>query len=308
MYRLTPIASAFAVAGMLACSTAEAVQRSFVASFGNDANVASLCTLASPCRSFTAAQGVTDANGEIIALDAAGYGAITITKSISIIANPGVYAGISASTGNAVTIATAGVNVTLRGLNINGVGATTGIRMTNGSRLTVENCVISNFSVRAVHITGAFDVRVIGTVVRDNGLGFWVEDGVSATITGSHFRGSGDSGVIVWSTGAAVTTQVAISDSVISDNGVSGLVTSLIPAGATTRTTVTRSTLSNNGVYGIYTGTNGGSAIVSISYSALSGNGTALNNASGTIRTQSNNTIENNGTATSGTITGFTGS
>jgi len=38
-----------------------------------------------------------DPGGEVIALDAAGYGAVTITKSVNIIANPGFYAGITAS-------------------------------------------------------------------------------------------------------------------------------------------------------------------------------------------------------------------
>jgi hypothetical protein len=47
---------------------AQAVQRSFVASFGSDANTATTCGFANPCRSFTAAQTVADAGGEIVAL------------------------------------------------------------------------------------------------------------------------------------------------------------------------------------------------------------------------------------------------
>jgi hypothetical protein len=60
---------------------------------------------------------VVDPGGEIVALDAAGYGAVTVDKSVSIIANPGVYAGITAS-GVAITIDTPSVNVLVRGLSI----------------------------------------------------------------------------------------------------------------------------------------------------------------------------------------------
>src|SRR5258705_13947862 len=138
--------SALAVVATIAALPAAAVQRTFVASSGNDANTATSCGFAAPCRGFTAALSVTDPNGEIVALDAAGYGAVTINKSVTITANPGFYAGISASSGNAVTIATPAVNMTLRGLNLNGIGANNGVLMTSGNRLSVENCVIANFT------------------------------------------------------------------------------------------------------------------------------------------------------------------
>ena len=57
---------------------------------------------------------MVDPGGEIVALDAAGYGAVNINKSVTIVANPGFYAGITASSGTAVTINTAAVNVTHR--------------------------------------------------------------------------------------------------------------------------------------------------------------------------------------------------
>jgi hypothetical protein len=57
-------------------------QRTFVASIGTD-NPA--CSITAPCRSFAAAITATSSNGEIIVLDSAGYGKVTITKSVSII-------------------------------------------------------------------------------------------------------------------------------------------------------------------------------------------------------------------------------
>ena len=132
-----------AVAATFISLQAQAVQRTHVsAAFGADSNTASNCSAAAPCRFFAAAMSVTDNNGEVIVLDSGGYGAVTITQSVALIAPTGVYAGISIFPGaDGVTIATAGVNVVLRGLTINGQGGNNGIFMTAGNRLTVENCV-----------------------------------------------------------------------------------------------------------------------------------------------------------------------
>ena len=72
-----------------------AAQRTFVASYGLTANTAFNCSLVAPCRSFNAAISVTDPGGEVVILDTAGYGPMTINKSIKIIGPSGVYGGIS---------------------------------------------------------------------------------------------------------------------------------------------------------------------------------------------------------------------
>src|SRR5512134_3009705 len=90
--------------------TAFAVQRTFVASYGQDTNP---CTLASPCRTFTQAMLNTDTNGEVLVLDSAGYGAFTITKSVSVIAPDGVYAGVSVFPGqHGIVVNGTGIEVT----------------------------------------------------------------------------------------------------------------------------------------------------------------------------------------------------
>ena len=72
-----------------------------------------------PCRDFATALAATNPNGEIIVLDSGGYGAVTIGQSVSIIAPPGVYAGISVfGGGDGVTIAAGPADkVTFRGLD-----------------------------------------------------------------------------------------------------------------------------------------------------------------------------------------------
>ena len=86
------VAVAIVVAGN---SAHAAAQRTFVASYGQPANTALNCSIASPCRAFSEAMSATNAGGEVIVLDSAGYGNVTIAQSVSIIAPTGVYAGIS---------------------------------------------------------------------------------------------------------------------------------------------------------------------------------------------------------------------
>src|SRR5262245_10199242 len=105
MTRIMPfLLAAIALAFCTAVDPAQAqLARTFVsAATGNDANA---CDRAAPCRTFAQAHASTLANGEITVLDPGGYGAVTITKTISII-NDGVgEAGVLVSGGaNGITI------------------------------------------------------------------------------------------------------------------------------------------------------------------------------------------------------------
>ncbi len=87
-------------------------------------------------------------------LDSAGYGAVTIAQSVSIIAPPGVYAGITASSGDGVTVNGAGIVVVLQGLTINGLGTgSNGINFSAGDELHVINGSISNFASSGIYAT-----------------------------------------------------------------------------------------------------------------------------------------------------------
>ncbi len=123
-------------------------QRTFVSGQGSDA---AACSIAAPCRSFTAAIAQTVAGGEVIVLDSAGYGPVVITQSVTITAPPGVYAGISvpASAPIGVLINVPAGKIVLRGLTVNSTGGTTGIQFLAGDGLSIERCRISGFSVSA---------------------------------------------------------------------------------------------------------------------------------------------------------------
>ena len=74
-------------------AAAQMVNRTFVASYGNDAND---CSFNTPCRNFSGAILKTNEGGEIIALNSAGFGPnLTIDKSISIIVPTGIYGGMT---------------------------------------------------------------------------------------------------------------------------------------------------------------------------------------------------------------------
>ncbi len=139
-----PVALSLAVATASAPALA-ASQRTFVSTSGVD-NPA--CSIAAPCRSFTAAIAATNAGGEVIVQDSGGYGPVTIAKSVSILAPAGVYAGISVFSGDGVTVATPSPSdkVVLQGLVINSQGSNgNGIHFTGAGTLEVARTRISGF-------------------------------------------------------------------------------------------------------------------------------------------------------------------
>jgi len=296
MTRLTHIALACALAGGFALPS-YAAQRAYVKSTGSDGNTATGCTLAAPCRGFTAAHSVVDPGGEIVALDAAGYGAVTITKSVTITANPGFFAGIAASTGNAITIATAAVSVTLRGLQINGIGADYGILMTDGASLNIENCVIANFVEDGANVNSVERVRVVNSLIRNNsasGLRFGTD--VTAEVINSQMLDNGYPGLFSSPSGS---NKVTVTDSVLSGN-VWGIV-------ATTGGSVTiiRSSANHNTFAGFQT--EGG--LLAVGNSSASHNGSyGLRNVTGALGTYQNNLAIGNVTGpTNGVITPIPG-
>ena len=267
---------------------AQAAQRVFVSSGGSDANP---CSFAAPCRGFQAAHTNVDPGGEIVALDAAGFGAVTITKSVTITTNPGYYAGIAAAAGNAITIATAGVAVTLRGLNINGVGGVNGVNMTAGASLSIDNCVFSNFTTNGILVSNVAKVQLNNVLVRNNGsTGMRLGTGVSGDIIGSQFLDNGVLNIYANDMG-----HLAIRDSVSS-----GSAFGLGADGTATVVSVIQSEVTHNGASGVETHD---TSSVYVAYSQVSHNNVGLNNGGGTIGSMQNNAVVLNGTNTTGVIT-----
>jgi hypothetical protein len=136
-----------------------AAQRTFVSVEGSDV---APCSISAPCRSFTQALAQTNAGGEVIVLDSGGYDAFTVDKAVSIVAPSGIYAGITVTSGNGVTIAAGSSDsVTLRGLVLNSLGGASGVQFASGSILVVDGCTISGDFAKGVGVDGPLDTRVI---------------------------------------------------------------------------------------------------------------------------------------------------
>lgn len=144
--------------------------RTWVSGVGDDVNP---CSRTAPCKTFAGAISKTAAGGEIDALDPGGFGAVTITKAMTIDGG-GVLASILASGTNGV-IVNAGANdrVVLRRLSINGAPGTglNGVRFLAGKSLHVEDCVIANFSTLGIDVTAHGTLVVADSVVRSAAAG-----------------------------------------------------------------------------------------------------------------------------------------
>jgi len=212
----------FALSVVVPSTSAASAQRTFVASYGQPANTAFNCSLVKPCRAFSDALGVTTSGGEVIVLDSAGYGSVTITNSVSIVAAPGIYAGITVFSGTGVYVHGAGVDVALKGLKINGQGGDVGIDFDIGSKLIVEDCEVSNFATIGIHARAPGSQTTIrNAVVRNNGDGIFahglVAGFVRVTVTNTLVADNAFEGLIADSnSGTAV--QVSVSHSVVTGN------------------------------------------------------------------------------------------
>jgi hypothetical protein len=183
---------ATALACLLASAPAHARARTFVASYGNDANP---CTFGSPCKTFQVAVNAVDAGGEVTAIDSAGFGPIKITKAVTITSPDGVEAGIIPDpiTVTAITInAGSSDTITLRGLTIStAVGGQLGVNFMSGAALHVENSVFRNLGeALAFSPNTASDLYVSDTAFTDNDDSIIIQPAVSGEFTSvlNHIR------------------------------------------------------------------------------------------------------------------------
>ena len=122
---------------LVVCSAASAqATRTWVSGVGDDANP---CSRTAPCKTFAGAISKTAAKGKINCLDPGGFGAVTITKSITIDCM-NTEAGILAAGVNGVIInALTGDKVTLRGLEISGVDTgLDGVKVLSAGTVIIE--------------------------------------------------------------------------------------------------------------------------------------------------------------------------
>ena len=275
---------------------AQAAQRTFVSGKGTDSGV---CSLAAPCRSFAYAVTQTNDGGELVVLDTAGYGGVTITKSISIVNDGAGVASVQVPSGPAIVIsAPSNAVVHLRGLTLEGANtASDGIVFNTAGSLTVLNTMIRHFVGNGILIQPnavAMAFNVLGVNTLDNGgRGIWVApfNGGSAHGIVDRVTASGNYyGIVVDSVGAGLPNTVSISNSIISLNQF-GLFTSAGDSVAQANVFLRNSMVAQNAQTGV--GANGSNAVLQLSGNTITANFNGVV-TQGTVESYGDNQIRRN--------------
>jgi hypothetical protein len=226
---------------LVAVANAQAT-RTWVSGVGDDANP---CSRTAPCKTFAGAISKTSAGGEIDALDPGGFGAVTITKAITIDGGDNLAGVLVAGTNGINVVAGPSDVVTLRRLQFNGIGSgLDGIQFTTGAALHVEQCNIFGFLNFGIQIQlAAFGkVTVKDTVISEAAMGgISVQTSSSVVqldVINTHISNTPAAGL-----SALGSALVAIRDSDITLNA-----TGISLTGTGNVVTVTGSTLSFNNI------------------------------------------------------------
>jgi len=269
-------------------------QRTFVSGLGSDSNP---CSRTAPCRTFAQALLGTNPGGEVVVLDSGGFGPVSITKSVSITAPPGIYAGISVFSGDGIDINAGSTDtVTLRGLTINNQGSTgSGIVFTAGRALHVEGCVVSRFSSGSgvsFQAGGSATLEVKDSIMTDNWFGIRVAPpvGGQALATIEHTRFERNTSTAL---GAEPGAYATVRSSVASGNGGGFAVFS---SGGTPSELNIENCVASNNQTGILCYGLGAAAVVRLSNSTITGNQKGLHavGVSPMLLSRGNNTVEGN--------------
>ena len=274
MRRIALLALAIGLfAPLLASAPAHAqATRTWVSGVGDDANP---CSRTAPCKTFAGAISKTAPSGEIDCLDPGGFGAVTITKAITL--------NCTATLGSILVAGTNGINISaaatdriiLRGIQLQGVGpggtpGLVGIKINTALAVSIENCVVTQVGQQ-----GIFDARTTG------GTKLYIRDTIVShnTSTGIAF--------------AATAVNNAELENVTSVGNAYG-----VAVGTGSNVVVRRSVLAGNTIAGVEAD-NGGQ--VAIENSNISGNAAGVQASSSNIRLSNSDINYNTGAAFSGT-------
>jgi hypothetical protein len=305
-----------AICWMLACLAvvfpsfaAAQATRTWVSGVGDDVNP---CSRTAPCKTFAGAISKTAPGGTIDVLDPGGFGAVTITKSITIDGGHAI-AGVLASGTNGIVVNAGPTDaVILRNLFIDGAGSPgpaptglVGVSFLAGGSLYVEHSVIQNFTNWGINFTpsGAGQLFVTDVTVRKTMGGIFVGTaGVTtlATIVDSLIEENGRAAVRA-DVGAIVTVRRTVAT-----HGANGFVACNGVAGATPVLTLEDSLATYNSGRGV-TGSDTGclSGTIYLNHNGIYGNAVGVNvGPGGSVQSWGNNTIVFNTTngSPSGTI------
>lgn len=298
-FRFTFKVLALAIFMFASVSIAQAqASRTWVSGVGDDANP---CSRTAPCKTFAGAISKTAACGEISVLDPGGYGAVTITKSITI-DGTGTMASILASLVNGITINAAATDViTIRGVSINGFcNGLSGINLLQAGTVNVEDCVIFRMNGNGITSTDAngLKLNVRNTVIRNNGgdgINMVAAQGGLARLTLQNVSLNGNVNGLHIRSGVTATA----SECVFAGNTAAGVFADNTVGGSFAVARIQRSQISGNAT-GVQAGSAAGvsASVVEIGQNQIdfnTGSGVSLQTG-GAVETFTNNSILGNGT------------
>ena len=256
--------------------------RTYVSGLGSDSNP---CTASLPCRSFSAALAATIAGGEIYVLNSANYGSVVINKAVTI-TSEGAVAGVLATSGVGITVSAGPGNViNLRGLDIDGGSSgNIGIQFISGQALNIQKSTVRGFAGSGIAFSPSGTASIFvsdSTVTNNRSNGILVTGAVNGAL--NRITASGN-GVGIFASGAGV--NLTLSDIVTSSNnyGIGAHGSAMM---------VRNATISSNAV-GVAADQ---AAIVRVSQSTVTANGTGLQATSGgQVVSFGNNDISGNNT------------
>jgi hypothetical protein len=171
---------AVAVGGLAVAAPPASAQatRTWVSGVGDDANP---CSRTAPCKTWAGAISKTAVGGEIDAMDDAGFGAVTITKAITLNGGGHVASALVNGT-NAINIAApVDAQVVLKNLDLQGMNPAegtcnglVGVNITSAAAVSLDNLTIEGFGTAVGGTLGGsspdvyVDISVIGSRITNN--------------------------------------------------------------------------------------------------------------------------------------------
>lgn len=277
--------------------------RTWVSGVGDDANP---CSRTAPCKTFSGAIAKTAAGGEIDNLDAGGFGAVTITKSITIDGGGGSVASVLVAGTNGINVAAGSTdvvvikNIRFQGLLGNGSApgnaGVTGLSVSSAAQVVCDTCAFIGFNTAGISVSPSGSVvavqvrnstfldNPIGITASGSGGGVGIVQVVNSTFTGTRSGSTqaqtgvsaGASGAIaVWYSNfqdLSIGAQAAANSTLQVDSSIFTTTTTAISAAPGTTIPVN---VTNNSFYNAGTAFGGGGSYLSDGHNKIGSSTTA---------------------------------
>jgi hypothetical protein len=253
------------------------------------------CSRTAPCKTFAGAISKTAPGGTISVLDPGGFGAVTITKAITIDGSNTMASALASGTNGIVVTAASTDKVILRGLDISGVsGALSGVLVNQAANVVISHCRIAGFTnaIRVQNTSNTIKVDIEATeTLNSSGTAILITPTspgqVNVALSDSYVAQAGGNGLDIASTNNKATVTRCVFRNVASAAAQVQFTSSNL--------WIESSTFNNNGI-GVNSGVGVGNAPVTrISRCIIVGNTTGIGGTGTTVGFQNNVVVDNGG-------------